>query len=341
MRGRKMLEANLHHDDFNDVDWLSALIPAEPNPSAGILKPANALSTLQSSGRLPVPMFRGLGLLAAVDVAPSNALIGGNALSKTCRPTYLEDFAFADFGQELQKPYWTIDDSVPILLGIDPAFAQVSDFAPNRYKDEKATEAMRLRSLVQQAQEVGDLDQRFRPYVLINWAIGLHIFVPEKLLQIALDRGMAIIGYLNRVESLIEHYTSKAKLAATESASQSARIVELNTIIGEQANQLAALMPKVEQLQNDLRQAAENASEISKNERPCAQTERTGPVTRSYNMACKLLFGLAKLRYELDFASTQKSKTSEIMSDLEQVGIAVDDETLQKHLMVGSDQAAK
>jgi hypothetical protein len=39
------------------------------------------------------------------------------------KPAFRETWAKANFGQELQRPFWTIDRSVPVLLGLNPMFA--------------------------------------------------------------------------------------------------------------------------------------------------------------------------------------------------------------------------
>ena len=63
--------------------------------------------------------------------------------------------------------------------------------------------------------------------------------------------------------------------------------------------------------------------------------------TRKYNIVAKLLFGLAKLHYQISFESAAKPRIPKLITDLETIGIRVDDETLRKHLLAGSELTSK
>lgn len=272
-----------------------------------------------------------------------NALIEVLMTKPERRPTYLEDFARANFEQELQKPYWTAQEAVALLLGLHPVFLPPDLIAQNEFHDSVAREAMRLHRLVARAQELQDIPAKFRPAEFLNWSLRQHIAVPEYLLMLAIKRGFACEGYPCPTDILKAENRKSADIAT-------AKIKDLE-------QQRATLKADLERLERDLNQSrnktriaeltlaaylAATDYQDAQNAAPQEnQSSRLGAATRKYNVAAKLLYGLAKQLYDVDFTKGSPVKLSKIVDDLHRVGIHVDDETLQGHLLAGSEQAAK
>jgi hypothetical protein len=218
---------------------------------------------------------------------------------------------------------------VPILLGIEPDFAQLRHLEPNRFKDKIAYEGMRLRELVLRAQEVGDLQPRFRPVHFINWALVQHIEVPKDLIKIAINRGLPVRGTRHSAEE------AAIKLACEAQCVLDAAKMEIEApeaIVAEDIAVIDALSSRVSYLE---------ASSIR--ELPATQetTAKIGAQTRNYHTVAKALYGLAKRHYHIDLAKPAGGNCAKIVSDLLTVDITIDDETLKKHLRAGAEQAAK
>jgi hypothetical protein len=268
---------------------------------------------------------------------PVNALANGlllpaptNEVHSAPKPRYLETWARADFGQELQKPFWTITDSVPILLGINPVFASPETLSRHEFDDDVAFEGMRLRRLIADAEVMGDLPERARPYQVINWALGQFIGMPPALLQLASTRGLAIKGHPSRLEVVQAEHEVFAANAKRELAAR-------NEEIGALRRELAARLVENEALANRIRDG-----EIQRDARaePPPQTNLAG-MTRKFNKLSELFFGLANAHHGIEFGSMRKPSFRSLMTTFEQVGMRPDDETLEKYLRHGSEQAAR
>lgn len=286
------------------------------------------------------------GLFGAAPAAPRNPMMGlldpdkrqsiGNALLGTpaVRVDYLEPWATANFGNELQKPFWTIDDGVPILLGINPVFAGPTTLAQHEFADSTAFEGMRLRRLVAAAQLMADLPIRFRPHEFINWALAQDIPVPESLLKLAASRGRPIKGYPNPIEVLQGKHRELVEKARAALAMRDARIADLEARV----QSLTAEAIDLKRERDDIE--ARTAAAIELAEQAKASTSNSGN-TRNYNTTAKLLYGLAKADHGVDFGGMAKVRTKSVLASLQKAEISVDDETLLNHLLHGSQEAAR
>jgi regulator of replication initiation timing len=252
------------------------------------------------------------------------------------RVGYIVRWGETIFQLELQKPFWTIDDGVPILLGLSTVIATPELIAAYRLSDIWAFEAMRLRRLVADAQLIGDLPSRIRPPQFINWALAQHIPVPPKLIALALERGLPIIGHTSPVDAwkkrcaeLIDHAeaaerTSKDKIAALEAERRT------------RSDEMARLRLELKEVQKRL--AEQQAPQST--EPPQEKTNTSGQ-TRKYNVTSMLLFGVAKAAYGVEFTAMKKPNLKKLLAALESVGMNPDDETLEGHLRNGAEQAAR
>jgi hypothetical protein len=279
----------------------------------------------QRSTALQPSNYYGFGMLAAPPPKPS--------------PNYLERFANANYGQELQKPNWTTADAVPILLGKDPVFLNVRDIEANQATEEIALEAARLRLLVSQAQEIGDLAQKFRPVEFINWAIRQHVHVPEGLLKVAKDRRLPITGFPDDLKILSDAYDALQKKSALRLSSLKEQNTGMGQLCCEQKSELEICNRRIKELEANLA-----AQVLSLAERPIETVEKKpdkiSSLSRKYNKAVLLLYGVIKIKYGIEFGKAT-IVLKPIIEDLANRGITVDDETLRDHLLAGSEQASK
>lgn len=284
--------------------------------------PVNALAGLATLSS-PEPMMGGLGTSALLSLTPK------------ARPYYLETWAAANFGHELQKPFWTDDEFVAILLGLDPMFARFEDLAPNRYKDGIATEGMRLHEIVQRAHYVGELGTEPSPQEALNCALQRHVHVPPELLTIAAQRNIALLksptqletimseceAQIEKLQSEVEHWKSLAnsRLASVEDActklsDKASEVIELRRQLFEAVCQAEKLQPET--------------------------PKSTSATTREYRTAVKLFYGVVSMHYGYSPARADWQKTK-LQANLAELGTQVSEETLMKHLRAGSEQASR
>lgn len=304
----------------------NALIRRQPSADVTGGFHNNALaSATQSTARSPAH-----NLLAAALMSPT---VGGQG--KT-RPCYLEEWAKVIFEHELQKPFWTIDDGVPILLGLSPDIATPEELASNRLRDIEACEAMRIRRLVSDAQLIGDLPTRIRPVQFINWALAQHISVPPRLIALALERGMPIVGRTNPIDA----WKKKCgELIEQAKAAVRAREDNIATLQAE----LQARSEEVFRLRRELECRDHKISQIEAAqmvEQPPEKTNTAG-LSRKYNGTSMWLYGLAKATCGVEISAMKKPNLKKLFAAFESVDMHPDDETLESHLRHGAEQAAR
>lgn len=305
-RGVPMLDASYSQRPYSYRSGLSAAAPApQLNPMLGLLA-SDARHSLASA------------LLA----------------TEPRRPAYLEAWAVANFGNELQKPSWGIDDAVPIILGINPFFAPPQIMAKNEFSDLTAGEVMRIRRLVADAQLMGDLRERFRPHEFINWALAQHIPVPESLIKLAASRGRPINGYPNPVEVLQGKYRELVEKAKAELAIRDGKIAELEAEVRERTVEASEFKRERDALEAQSKAVTEQAE-------PAEGPTNLAGMTRKYNFVCMLFYGLVKALYGFEFGGLKKPSFKKLLGVYENVGMHPDDETLEKHLRHGSEQLAR
>lgn len=276
----------------------------------------------------------------APNFAPSplvNALMGRSVTGQSkSRPGHAVSWGKAIFEFELQKPFWTIDDGVPILLDIPPEIAtpQVIEFY--RLRDILACEAMRVRRLVADAQLIGDLPPRVRPYQFINWALAQHIFVPPKLIALAVERGLPIVGHTNPVDAW------KKKCAVLAEHARAAARVSKDKIAALEAEHRTRC-DEITQLRTELNDAQKKLAELQtpQSTEPAQEKTNASGQARKYNFTTMLLYGVSKAAYGVEFTAMKKPNLKKLIDALDSVGLNPDDETLEGHLRHGAEQAAR
>lgn len=307
---------------------------AGPWPNSGMASDLSAMNAAARPNLLGTLFMGGLGLLDEARPQSSNALaeIGMLAATIEQRPEYLEQYAAANYHEELQKPYWTKDDAAPVLLGINPVFARRRILEQYRFKDDTAFEAMRLRGLIEQAQEMDDLPEKFRPLQAINWARRQGISVPQELINAAVKLGLSVITTIHPAELALKELTTSARTKLDEKQKQ---IDDLEALAQQQADQVARLEAEVVSLRAQIETKPESLPA------PKTSEPRSSAQTRNYNTAAKLLYGVATAKYGFDLNKPTTQVVSKMLRDLEGLAVRVDDETLVKHLRNGAEQAAR
>lgn len=296
--------------------------------------------SLQSSGRAPTNALAGLATLNSPRLMMGG--LGSIALSSPTpkkRPNYLESWAAANFGNELQKPFWTDNELVAILLGIDPFFARREDLAPNRYKDDIATEGMRLHEIVQRANYLGELSIEPRPYEALDWALERYIHVPPKLLEIAAQRNMPLINYSTQLETVVSNYEAQTRQLRAEISKLKEEAKSKAELVQDTHTLLEQSRTENEDLKRQLAEATAIAGEDLGN-RPVDETKSASATTRCYRMVCKVLFVVVSKHYGF-CCSGPKWNKAKLIADLAEYKTAVDDATILKHLRAGSEEYSR
>jgi hypothetical protein len=91
-----------------------------------------------------------------------------------------------DFEYWTKMPFWTLDESIALLLGKDPEIVTwdiVRDYVDYHYSSDLCAEYAKLRTLFLRALERHELEESNSPATLLAWAEIRNIKVPAALEQ--------------------------------------------------------------------------------------------------------------------------------------------------------------
>ncbi len=92
----------------------------------------------------------------------------------------------ADFEYWLKMPFWTLDESIALLLDKDPEMVTwnvVRAYVAYYYSSDVCTEYAKLRALLLRALEVKELEESNSPATFLAWAKTKDLKIPEALQQ--------------------------------------------------------------------------------------------------------------------------------------------------------------
>ena len=133
----------------------------------------------------------------------------------------------ADFNHWSKMPYWSLEESVALLLGQDPEVVNW-EIAQHHQEWPFATELSlnyaKLRGLLLRAFEKQEINEHNSPAVFLTWAESRDVEIPEGLIQ-----QVAVIK--NKQASINAELEDKLKIKEEEIAALKKRIEELESLV--------------------------------------------------------------------------------------------------------------
>jgi hypothetical protein len=130
------------------------------------------------------------------------------------------DRYFADYTHWIKMSYWTLDEGVALLLGLNPKytcwdlmkqFLDTPDIVSRDYSD--------LRDIVLRAQTAQKITDPVLPLIFIEWAASANIEIPSDLQkQAAIMKSMKILADAERDDSLKERAMFQDKMKVLEAS---------------------------------------------------------------------------------------------------------------------------
>ncbi|MEI6534777.1 MAG: hypothetical protein WCN98_05505 [Verrucomicrobiaceae bacterium] len=232
--------------------------------------------------------------------------------------------AQADFTHWSKAAYWTLEEAVALSFGKAPhvvnwksieAHLGVSPFVVS-YRD--------LRDLANRAKHMGQLYDPVVPGIYLAWAGRMGAKIDPRLLDGVVANGSIVADWKTMFDAEQEaHRSTKATLAQQReeliswAKEQHTQALEL----GKSA--VAERVSRIRELENQISQAA------AKSERALSTRERTSLLT--------LVIGMAIKGYTYDPASPRNKAIPEIASDLNELGLSLDQDTVRKYLNEGKE----
>ncbi len=221
--------------------------------------------------------------------------------------------ANANFDHYCKAAYWTLDECIALSFGKNPKLVNWASVKPYLSVSPFALSYERLRDLIERAKWAKQLFEPVLPSIFLSWAIKAGVPLSEELLKRSVDNGISLVGW----QELFE----KQKLITDQI---SKNYDEFAVTSQKTIDELSAQIARLSELSLDNKSAA-------------VAIEKTVPAaTRERESMLKLLVGMAIKGYRFDPRLPRNSATKDIQTDLEILGLSMDDGTILKYLKEGS-----
>ena len=248
---------------------------------------------------------------------------------------YNQPAADADFSHWTKMSYWTLDECVALSLGKNPkmvswpviqSFERVSPFA---------SEYASRREIVLRAEKMGQLWQSTIPAVFLAWAERMRFPIPAELVETIKELGIQIRDWKTAhdeqkllAESAQHKLEEELDAHIATMAKHSKYVDEMGKRQGQIIQDCKSLNAAKDELIEKLK-ARINQLETA----PAQNVKQLG--TRERESMVKLVIGMAIGGYAYDPNASRNSSTGEIASDLLQIGLSLDEDTIRKYLAEG------
>lgn len=222
---------------------------------------------------------------------------------------------------------WTIDEITALSLGCDPSERSAPEGPGSGSEQSAHPERARRHQLILRAMESGTLALKTPPAEFIHWAKKRAVELPPDLIECVrlyskpftpLDAVVERMQISNRkfeFENSLGLTQLRSSLTArTEGAAIDGRIAELRQALRDRDGEIARLQSKL--------------------------ASRPAPAdlsTRERDTCRKLIIGMAVKGYGFDPKALRSSTSKEIASDIHNLGLAIDEDTVRKWLHSSAD----
>jgi hypothetical protein len=241
--------------------------------------------------------------------------------------------ASADLQHWTRMSLWTLDEAVALSLGKDPrrvnwdnvrSLVQISAFA---------AEFQSRREIILRAKQAGQLWEQTIPGVFVAWAERMRVELPLPLTEGIRSLGVQVADWKSAYDvqkRLADE--ARAELAAEREATIQ-RASEHVADIEKMGSGYRELIDRHEAKIKALEQAAQQAISIASMTQNGAAAATDKPLgVRERESLLKLVIGMAVAGYGYDPKASRSDRVSEIASDLEKAGVALDVDTVRKYL---------
>jgi hypothetical protein len=223
--------------------------------------------------------------------------------------------AYADFVHWSKAAYWRLDEATALSFGRNPAIVNWEAIKGWVQASPFVAEYARVRDLVIRARDFKQLYEPVPPGFFIAWARRMDIAFPDKLEEQVKVRGGNIMDWKTAYDTALEEhdkYVKTAQAQMQQSLAQTEAAVNQVVVLRQECSTLQAKLAEAESVKNPAP------------EKPLKTRER--------DTLLKLLIGMAVKGYRYNPKASKNPAVSDIASDLEQLGIALSDDTIRKWL---------
>lgn len=237
-------------------------------------------------------------------------------------------YAVADFDYWSRMAHWTLDEALALSFGKAPEVVSWKVVQPHFQVSQFARNYARRRELAVRALQWKQLYDPVLPGIFITWAKRTQIEFPPELEAAVAANGHVIEDWKSLYDKLcasIDERIAPWKEAATKHAETLDDIVVHRDAL---LAQIKGLNGECARLRGEL-EALKSQRAIPAEAKPLSTRER--------DSLLKLVIGMAVQGYKFQPRAARSQVPSEIAGDLEQLGIGLDVDTVQKYLKEGAE----
>ena len=221
--------------------------------------------------------------------------------------------ANANFDHYCKAAYWTLDECIALSFGKNPKLVNWASVKPYLSVSPFALAYERLRDLTERAKWAKQLFEPVFPSTYLSWAKKAGVPLSEELLKRSVDSGISLVGW----QELFEKQKS------------------ITGQISKNYDEVAVISQKtIDELSEQIARLSEQS--LANKSASAAIVKTLPAATRERESMLKLLAAMAIKGYGFDPRLPRNSATKDIRTDLETLGLPMDDGTILKYLKEGS-----
>ena len=230
--------------------------------------------------------------------------------------------ARADVAHWCKASYWTLEESVALLLDRAPEYVTWQSVQPHVTRSSFAIRFMRLRDLMLRAKVMGQLSDYMVPGMYLAWAKRNQQEVPERLES-------AIAAFGHQIGDWKTAYDSLKERTDKDAAERAKRQEQLAIELDDKAKKLARALADNDVLMQQASALKEKLEAPVPADRVLSRRERESLL--------KLVIGMATEGYRYNPAAARNPATKDIADDLARAGVPLDPDTVRHWLQEGAE----
>ncbi|WP_139189052.1 hypothetical protein [Thalassobaculum litoreum] len=258
-------------------------------------------------------------------------------IAREKRP-FLRPESQAEFEYWAKMSFWSTDEAIALSLGREPAFSTLQHITWAGSGSDYAAEFLSRRQIVERAKTMGQLWDSTIPGVFLGWAERMQFPTPPDLVEAVRALGIQIgdwKGHYDRQKAVAAEAEEKLlaeKKAHVATIQEHAGVVDK---MGRNQDELSSAFNRlIAQKDQQIESLLERLRQFEAGTRPERKPDLSTPelTTRERESLLKLVIGMAVGGYGLDPVASRSNATSEIASDIQRVGLSLDEDTVRKYL---------
>ncbi len=228
---------------------------------------------------------------------------------------------------------WTLDQAAALSLGKDPRRVNWDNTRSLVQMSAFAAAYQARREIILSARQASQLWEPVIPGVFIAWAERMGIELPSQLVDAAKALGVQVADWKTAYEQQKQiAQTAEAEAIAEKKAAIQAsadHMAYIEKLAADYGGIIDAYRSKVASLQHSLKQLTDAPQQSPEPPKPPAEKSMGAKERESL---LKLVIGMAIKGYAYDPKASRSDAVRDITSDLEQLGVRLDADTVRKYL---------